>query len=173
VGKKFRADTPLGRITVRPKRVEVYPSRDKLAIGIAFVLDYQYAILNTSGTLWLSATPSASAGGKKILLSEIAVTRKFSNPIWKVASVLLQDTLANAISKGFELDLAPPLLAAERQLSTALTQAGQQGGIVFAPSDVRIGVGRILTNDKLFQVEAILDAQVDAELGSVKPGTRE
>ena len=168
VGKKFRTDTPLGRITVRPKRVDVYPSADRLAIGIAFVLDYQYAILSSSGTLWLSAKPSASASGKKILLSGIAVTRKFSNPIWNVASVLLQDTLANAIGKGFELDLAPPLLAAERQLSATLSQAGQKGGIVFSPSDVRLGVGRILTNDKLFQVEAIFDAQVNVELGGVK-----
>lgn len=173
VGKKFRADTPLGRITVRPKRVELYPSADRLAIGIAFVLEHQHAILASSGTVWLSARPSASASGKKIVLTEIAVTRKFSNPIWNVASVLLQDTLANAIAKGFELDLAPSLTAAQHQLSAALVQAGRQGGVTLTPSDVQIGVGRILTNDKLFQVEAILEAQVGAELGSVKLGTKE
>lgn len=173
VGKRFSANTPLGGITVRPKRVDIYPSADKVAIGIAFVLDYDYRIFNTSGTVWLAARPEASNGGKAIVLRDIVITRKFSNPIWNVASLLLQDKLTEAIRNGFLLDLAPPLQDAERQLAAALGQAGQQSGVAMRASDVRLGVGRILTNDQLFQVEAILDAQVDAQLGSVPFGVKE
>lgn len=58
--------------------------------------------------------------------------------------------------------------------STAiLAQAGQGSGIVFNAHDVALRIERILTNDQLFQVEVVLDATVDAQLGTLNLGIKE
>lgn len=173
VGKSFAAQTPLGEVVLRPKKVEIYPSGEHIALGVSFILDSDWSIFDTSGTVWFSAKPSAIDGGRKIRLSEITVTRKFSSPIWNLASVLLQERLAAAVATGFELDLSQPIGAAEAQLSAILGQAGQGSGIVFNARDVALRVDRILTNDQLFQVEVVLDATVDAQLGTINLGLKE
>lgn len=161
---EFQSDSPLGEVQVRPKNVTIYPSQDRIAIGIAFVLDFDFWLFNTSGTVWLAAKPTAIDGGKKIRISDVTVTRKFSSPIWEVASVLLEGRVRDAIANGFELDLTQPIQTAEKQLTDIISQAGQGNGFVLTAEDVRIGIGRIMTNDDLFQLEVVLDAIVRAKL---------
>lgn len=173
VGKFFTAQTPLGEISVQPTRISIYPSGERLALGIGFVLRDPRSVFGTSATVWLSAKPVAVDGGKKIRLTDITVTRKFSNPLWNLASVLLQDTLAKAIADGFELDLRRSVGDAQRQLGAMLVAAGQGSGVKFAARDIDLRVERILTNDQLFQVEVVLDATVDARLGTLPFAVKE
>jgi len=173
VGKFFTAQTPLGEISVQPTRISIYPSGERLALGIGFVLRDPRSVFGTSATVWLSAKPVAVDGGKKIRLTDITVTRKFSNPLWNLASVLLQDTLAKAIADGFELDLRRSVGDAQRQLGAMLVAAGQGSGVEFAARDIDLRVERILTNDQLFQVEVVLDATVDARLGTLPFAVKE
>lgn len=173
VGRFFTAQTPLGEISVQPTRIAIYPSGERLALGIGFVLRDPNSVFGTSATVWLSAKPLAVDGGKKIRLSDITVTRKFSNPLWNLASVLLQDTLAKAIADGFELDLHHNVGHAQRQLAAMLATAGQGSGIDFAARDIDLRVERIFTNDQLFQVEVVLDATVDARLGTLPFAVKE
>lgn len=167
-GKKFVTPTPIGKATILPIRVEVYPSGDKIAIGISFAVEYPIFFLNSSGTVWLTAKPTAIDNGRRIQLSDVRVTEKFSNPIWNFAAVVLQETITKAVADGFELDLNPPLSQSENQLVKIIDEAGQGSGVSMNARDVKIGVGRILTNDKVFQIEAILDAIVDAKLDPIR-----
>jgi Domain of unknown function (DUF4403) len=167
-GRRYTAQTPIGNVTVLPRRVEVFPSGEKIALGISFEVQYQYLFLNTSGTIWLTAKPTTKDNGRRIRLEEIVVTRKFSSPIWEFASALLQEKVVAAAQDGFELDMNPPLSSAEADLTRIINEAGQSSGIALSAKDVKLSVGRILTNDKLFQLEALLDASVEAKLGSIR-----
>lgn len=168
--QKFRASTSLGDILVTPAKVELYPTADgqQVALGVSVAVEFQYLFfLNSSGTVWMTAKPEAVDGGRRVRLSDIKVTRKFSNPIWNVASVLLEDKVAGALRDGFELDLNEPLSKAEADITATLSNAGQGSGVTLSARDVKISVGRMLANEKSFQLEAIFDAMVEARLGEI------
>lgn len=170
-GQKYQASEPLGGVTVTPQRVEVYPTDDgkSLAIGVGVAVEFRWLFfLNTSGTVWLKGSPAAINGGRSIRISDVKVTRKFSNPIWDMASALIEQQVASALKNGFELDLAPPIASAEQQLTSVLNQAGQASGVKLEASDVKIQLGRMLANDRAFQLEAVLDAVVKADLGVMR-----
>lgn len=126
------------------------------------MLDYRYRLFNTSGTVWFAGRPEAANAGKAIRINDIAVTRKFDNPIWAVASLLLEETIRQAVADGFLVDLTKPLSDAERQLSESLNKAGHGKGFTLQAKDVSIAVGRILTNDAALQAEGLFDAVVEA-----------
>ena len=166
---KFITNSPLGRVRLTPTKVELYPTDNgqKLALGVSVAVEFQYLFfMNTSGTVWLTAKPEAVDGGRKVRLSEVKVTRKFANPIWDVASVLIEDQVTRAIRNGFEMDLSQPFSKAEGDITDLVNNAGQDG-VKLTASDVKIGIGRMLANEKAFQVEALFDAKVDASLGKV------
>ncbi len=167
--QKFIGSTPLGKVKVTPTKVDLYPTANgqQLAIGVAVAVEFQYLFfLNTSGTVWLTAKPEAVGGGRKVRLSEVKVTRKFDNPIWNIASVLLEEKVAEALGSGFEMDLSQSFSKAEGDITNMINNAGQ-GGVRLVASDVKIGVGRMLANEKAFQVEGLFDAKVDATLGRI------
>lgn len=166
VGREFPADTPVGKITVRPTNIQVYPSGDHLAIGVSFVLNYEHVLLNTSGTVWFSSKIDATPDGKQLRLSEVAVTRKFSSPLWEIASIVLDDQLRNAISNGFQIDLTKPLGDTEAAITQALSSAGNGKGFELIATNVNTRVGRIATQDDVLVVEGLLDATVVASIES-------
>ena len=167
--QKLVTHTSLGNLRITPTQVELYPTADgqALALGVSVAVEFQYLFfLNSSGTVWFTATPEAVDSGRRIRLRDIKVTRKFSNPIWDVASVILEDKIADALSKGFELDLNDPLSKVEADITSKVNNVSQ-GGVSLSAHDVKISVGRMLANEKAFQLEAIFDAQVDASLGKI------
>jgi len=131
-------------------------------------VEFQYLFfLNTSGTVWLTAKPEALNSGKKIRLSNVKVTRKFSNPVWDIASALLDTKISEAVEKGFEVDLDEALSKDEADITSAINSAGLGGTVNLVARDVKLGAGRMLAAEKAFQVEVIFDALVEASLGSV------
>lgn len=172
-GQRFEASTSLGDVRVTPTNVDLYPTADgkALALGVSVAVEFDYLFfLNSSGTVWMTATPEALDGGRRIRLTDMKVTRKFSNPIWDLASVVLEDKIAAALRDGFELDLNPPLSQAEADITRMINNAGQGSGVALSARDVKISVGRMLANDKAFQLEAIFDAKVEASLGQLSLG---
>lgn len=163
LGRTFSASTPLGGIAVRPKSIRIFPSGESVAIGVGFVLDYQYKIFNTSGTVWFSARPVVE-NGKVLRLADIRITRRFDNPIWAVASFLLEDRVQGAISNGIVIDLTQTLTNAEQQVTASLNGASQGQGFDINAHDVSIGIGRILTADPALQVEGLFRATVDVTM---------
>jgi hypothetical protein len=167
LGRSYRLETPLGWITVRPKNIELYPSRDEVAIGIAFVLDYDRYLLGTSGTVWFAGKFDASSDGKRIQISKMAMTRKFTNPIWTIASALFEGEVQKAVADGFVLDLSQPLQDVESQVTAALSHSGEGLGVNVNASNVSIGVGRIATGAERLQVEGQFRATVQAAVEQV------
>lgn len=168
--QKFRASTSLGEVAITPTKVELYPTDNgtALALGVSVAVEFQYLFfLNSSGTVWMTARPEAINGGRSVRLTDIKLTRKFSNPIWNIASVVLEDKVTKAIRDGFQLDLDVPLTKAEADITAAINGAGQGSAVSLSAHDVKISAGRMLANDKAFQLEALFDAIVDASLGRV------
>jgi hypothetical protein len=169
-GQRFEASTPLGGVRVTPMGLDIYPTDDgrSLAIGVQVAVEFQYLFfLNTSGTLWLTATPEAVDSGRRMRLKDVKVTRKFSNQIWNLASVVLDDKISNAIRDGFELDMTVPIAKAEADITNMINNAGQGSPVTFQARDVRLGLGRFLANSKAFQLEVLFDALVSAQLGQI------
>lgn len=167
---KLSTSTSLGDVLVTPMSVEMFPTADgaQLALGVSVAVEFQYLFfLNTSGTVWLTAKPEALNSGRKIRLSNVKVTRKFTNPAWDLASVLLDTKISEAVEKGFEVDLDQALSKAEADITSAINGAGQGGTVNLAARDVKLSVGRMLAAEKAFQLEVIFDALVEANLGRV------
>lgn len=168
--KKLSAHTPLGDVRVTPTKVELFPTAGgaELALGVSVAVEFQYLFfLNTSGTVWLTAKPESLDSGRRIRLSDINVTRKFSNPIWNIASLALESKIAEAIRDGFELDLGPSLIKAENDITSMINSAGQGGVVTLSAKDVKIALGRMLAAEKAFQLEVIFDAAVEANIEKV------
>ncbi|RRS03490.1 DUF4403 family protein [Aquabacterium soli] len=166
----FGGKTPAGDVKVTFKDVQFYPTTDgqMLAIGVSAAVEFRWLwFLNSSGTIWLTARPQALDQGRKIRLSDVKVTRKFTNPIWDLVSLLLDDKLTEVVRNDFEMDLNPTFAQAEADITAMINSAGQDGSVTLQARDVKIAVGRMLANEQTFQVEALFDAIVDAKLGKV------
>lgn len=167
VGKVIVSDTPLGQAKLTPKKVYLYPSNDKIVIGLSFLLGTEKWLFDTSGTVWLMGSLKSSEDGKKILISNLKVTRKFTNPIWNVASVLLQDKVTEVISKGFELDLSKQIAEVEMQVRNELAKFGNNSKVDLLIKDVNISIGDIVTAKDLLHVEGVFDATIEANLNEI------
>jgi hypothetical protein len=169
VGKEFTVGAGAEQIKIWPKKIEIYPSGDKLVIGVGFALHQAIYILNTSGTVWFEGSLQADSTGQKIVISNVAITRQFSNPIWDIASVLLQGQIQNAVSQGFVVDLTSTLNTAKGQMATGLSNMNADSSVKVTVANPSIGVGRIYTGDTNLTVEGLLTAKVLADLGSISP----
>ncbi len=168
VGKEFDTATGAGRLRLWVKGIEVYPSGNRLVVGVKFAVKTPHSFLNTSGTIWLAGELAASSDGQQVLASNLDLTRKFSNPLWDVASVLLDNDVQNAVKAGATLDLRDELTdastAVEKQIESLSNEA-----VIVDTNDTSIRLGKILTNNDALVVEGLLRASVEATLKSLPP----
>ena len=85
-GQTYSRDTPAGEIEVTINDVEIYPSGNRLVVGVNLKADFPSSALDTKGSVYLIGTPVVERG-TTISLPDLAFTRVLDNDFWNAATV--------------------------------------------------------------------------------------
>lgn len=167
-GKSFDIEGIDGKSNAVVQSLELYPSGNKLAVGVTFVADLPSQFFDVSGTIWLSGEPVVDPTGKILSLKDVAITRKLDNGLWSVLSAAFQNTIKSEIQKNLRYDLSADEAKAIQDIQIAIADSSKTGGVQFLVEDFNIKIGRVGVGEKSFYIEALLDAKWDATIGEIQ-----
>ncbi len=157
-GKTFVSNTPAGNIKVTINSLEIYPSGDRLVIGMNLKADLPSHWLDVSGDLYLFAKPVVE-GQTKVQLVDIGFSRKFDNDLWNAATALLEGHIMNEIRKAAVFDFTAEIGSAKEALQAELKNPLATLGVVISADDVSIGLGRLAIAGNELAIEGLFSAK--------------
>lgn len=159
-GKTFTSDTSIGKVSVTANNVEIYPFDKRLAIGVHLKADLPRRWLDTSGTVYLFATPVVEADGVRISITDVGFSRKLDNDFWNAATVLFEGPILGEIKKAATYDLTSDIAKLKAMLTKKLQDPVSTPGMVVTVENVSIRLGRIAVAEKELAVEGLFTANV-------------
>ena len=142
--RAFSADIPGGKAKVVVKDAVVYPSDDKIAIGLSFEASMPGRLFNVAGKLFLTGKPVVENDGMVIRLTDIAFARRLDNPLWTIASVIFEEKIKKAIGEAARIDLEPEIAKRSEALRAALADPSKTQGVKVTIRDLKAGVEAIV-----------------------------
>lgn len=161
-GKPVRAHG--GAIT--PTKIEMFPSNDRLAIGVTFRADAPAKLKGQTATVWYTAVPGIEQNGHLIRLNDLAMTQKSEGPLWALAPAI--DALPKAVAAGSSFDLGPLVHDAETKVHQAIADPKNTAGANVAIANDDLKLGRTALLKDAFVVQGDFEADVNVALG--EPG---
>ena len=156
--------TDAGEVVLDDLDVEVYPSGERIAIGIDFSADLPRRLFDASGTLWLTAAPVVTETGDGVLFEDIQVTRQTDSALWNVLSAAFEQRLRSELEKTARLDLSAQRDQAMESIAAALSSAGQDGGVDLDLVDADLRLDSISAGSEALIVVALYTAGVETTL---------
>lgn len=123
----FLKDVPGGKVEVRVLDVDVYPSKESLALGLKIDAKTPASWFNTSGWVYLSGNPRVAEGGKAIHVENIKFATVVDNAFWSTAGLLFQDEILKAINAHATFDLSKDIDKAANEIAQAIAKADVPG----------------------------------------------
>jgi hypothetical protein len=155
-------ETEAGEIVVEVANLDIYPSGDRLAVGIDFSAEMPRRLFDAGGTLWLTARPVLSEDGAGIALRNIDVTRQLDSAVWSLATAAFEGRIRAALAQAAVIDLGDQRAAAIEAIEAAAAEAGSRGGVDLDLRTRDLALeGITIAADRLV-VEAIYAADLEA-----------
>lgn len=161
-GKTFEQDTPVGKVVVKIKGAEIYPSSEKLVVGIDISADLPSSLLDTQGSVYLLATPKIE-NGTRVVLADSNYSQTLDNAFWSVVATLFEGQIRDAISKRATYDLTADFDKAKGELANKLNDPATIPGWKVVLNEVDMRVGRVAVADKELAVEGLFSALATIE----------
>lgn len=139
--------------SVTPKEISVYPSGDRLVIGVRFESKISKPKkLAPQGWVYLVAKPSFDVATQALTLTEVDFSRVIDNDLWNSLSFLFQDRIRKEIEKAARVDLRPQIAEARKVLRKELSTAAAKEGINVDLKDDFIGLKQVAVTDAGVQI---------------------
>lgn len=166
--REFASETSAGKMTVRLKDIEIFPSGKRLAVGVQFSADAPTSIFDTTGTAWLVARPVIGADGKSIGLTDVAVHRKVDNAAIQFLTAVFDEQINGAIAGAAKYDLRKDEQGAVEALQRAIADPTKTGGVKLTVTEPSVQFGRIAVEEGALSAEGLFKAGWSAEVQEVK-----
>lgn len=163
----FEQPLAVGDTRIKVEGVEIYPSNDRLAVGVKFSTSLPWRIFDATGVVWVTARPRMEDGGKVIRFEDVEVTRQLDSTLWSAVSLVLKDVLQQELQKAAVYDLTDASQKAVAAIAQSLSDPGRTAGFRFEIKDADLSLGRILPEADALAVEGLFSADLDAELVDV------
>jgi hypothetical protein len=125
--QSFQKDMPGGKVEVRIVDVDVYPSKDSLALGLKIDAKTPASWFNTSGWVYLSGKPTVVKDGKAVRVENIQFATVVDSAFWSTAQLLFQDEILKAIDAHATFDLSAEIDKAAKEITQAIAKADVSG----------------------------------------------
>jgi hypothetical protein len=158
-GKTFEGAAAQGKAKVTVKGVEIYPSGERVVVGLKVAADLPTRWLDVSGDVYLFAKPVVDSA-TKVRLADIGFARKLDNEIWSLGTALFEKQIIDALASVAVYDFANDIANAKKSLQEALARPATAPGVRATLDDVSIGVGRVAVTDKDLAAEGLFAAKV-------------
>jgi hypothetical protein len=166
-GRSFEVQS--GSVSLKVNDVEIYPTGGgRLVVGVGFSAKLPWRVFDAKGHVWVVAKPVVEAGGKRLVLTEIAFARKLDNPLWSTLSALLEGPVRQALAGLASFDLGPGADRAAAELTKAMADPTKTGGVELELANPHVALGRLIVGRSDLIAEAILDVDVFGTLQEIR-----
>lgn len=165
--KPIIIESEAGPISVAIDDLEVFPSGDRLAVGVHFAADLPRRIFDASGWVWLTALPVVEKEGTAVRLQDVKLSRQIDNAIWRVPTAAFQTMIEREIEAAGQYDLSPAITEAVAAINDAIQDPSKTGGVRFLVSEPGMQLGRIGLGQQELTVEVLMSANWSATLESI------
>jgi hypothetical protein len=157
-GKSIRtrgaAITPLG--------IEMFPSGDRLAVGVTFRADVRGRMRGKTGTVWFIATPTIDNNGHAVRLSNLTMTNKTNSRLWSAVAAPVNSELPKTIGATYGYDFSWLVRDAKTKLDQAIANPKNTANVKINISNDDLHLGRTAMLPQNFIVEGLFNADVTA-----------
>jgi hypothetical protein len=159
----IQKDVPGGKVDVHLLDVDVYPTRDSLALGLKIDAKTPGSWFNTKGWVYLHGRPTVVENGKAVKIEDLRFATVVDSAFWTIVESLFQGEILNALNAHATFDLRKEIDKAANEISQAIAKAEVQGlKIVAGAPDLSLG-GIYVTGDSLVVLTRLV-MPVDAEV---------
>ena len=146
---------------------DVYPSGERVVVALGFLLETGLPILDASGTLYVLGRPRI-VGPTSFDLAGFRFSRVVDNPLWRIASVIWEDVILDAVRALARFDLKAEADDAARLAAAALVRHAKANGLELHMDPPRVTL-RDLSNtehDLMAEIEirSAADLRLDGSL---------
>lgn len=126
-GKSFKQNAGPGDVEVRIEDAEVYPSGDRLVVGIQINAKTPGRWFDTSGWIYLSGKPRPINEGKGVTIEELGFATVLDNAFWSSVQGLFEGQILSAIQASSTFDLSGPIDQAADKVFSGVANASIPG----------------------------------------------
>lgn len=160
--KPISTGTPAGEATITTRQVNVYPSGDQLVIAALIDIDLPTSLLDVSGWVYLTTTPRADDNGTALRLTEPKFSRDVDSQLWRLVSVVLEDTIKEGLINWGMIDLTTPIETAKDRLAKQVARSRQGFRVDVGEPELRLGEIAVTANQLV--IETIFRSRADIAL---------
>lgn len=135
-GRSFRVETPQGPAVVELAEFEIYPTGDRVAMGVRFGADIPGHFLDVRGEVFVTAKPRPTADGLGLELQDVSISRRLDHELWEVLSAIFEQKLIQGIETAGKVQLGPAWQEAEAMLQEQLAANTKGTGL-----ELKMGAG--------------------------------
>lgn len=158
IGKKFSESTPLGQASVAINDIDVYPSGDKLVVGLHISARAPGKVADTQGVVYVFATPFV-ANGNKVVLHGIGFSEVLDNDFWKWASVIFEGRIIKELERNSVFDLSSQIAASQNDIAEKLKSVSP--GLSAEIVNPKLALGRLVAAKDEVAAEVIYEASIN------------
>jgi hypothetical protein len=161
-GQEFEVDTPTGEAIIKVNDIYLYPSGERIAVGLKFEIDMSDRLLDVNGTVYLSGVPVVEENGTVIRLDDVQFTRVLDNELWSVVSVVLSETIKEKLSDTVRYDLSERIEDVKGKLDEILSKTEEKVKINL--TNPKLSLGRVgVSGDNIF-IEGVFNSKAELTL---------
>lgn len=168
LGKTFTLDVGGKPGSVRFQEVEIFPSGDRVAVGLRFAADIPGRLFSVSGTLYAAARPEVSPDGLVLSLADVQFGRILDNELWNVLSVLFEGEIKELLTRNTRFDLRAQASDLGALLVSTLQDPATIPGLKLQVQSPKLSVDTIYVEATQLTAIVRIGTKVQAEvLGSI------
>lgn len=157
-GKQIRA----GSAAITPIGIEIFPSADKLAVGITFLANVGGRMHGKTGTVWFTATPAIDDSGHAVRLGNLTMTKKTSSKLWPVVGGPVNHELPKTVAALYSYDFSWLVHDAKTKIDQAIANPKNTANVKIAVSNDDLHLGHMAMLPQNLVVGGLFSADMTA-----------
>lgn len=166
-GKTFESRLAGANVSVTPTGFAIYPSGDKLAVGISFSAKAPWHLFDASGQIFLTAKPVIEKNGTVIGLTEVAFSRKLDNALYTALSVVFEQQINTAIIGVAQIDLTETIAEQLKAAQTLLADPKLIRTVRLTIRDAKANVESLVPETSTLAALVKIDVDIDASVQDI------
>jgi len=151
-----------GGAAITPLGIEMFPSNDRLAVGVTFRADVHGPMRGKTGTVWFTANPTIDNNGHAVRLSNLTMTSKTNSRLWPAVAAPVNRELPKTIGATYGYDFSWLVSDAKTKLDQAIANPKNTANVKVNLSNDDLHLGRTAMLPQNFIIEGLFNADVTA-----------
>ncbi len=163
-GKSFKQKTDVGDINIHVKEVYIYPSNNKIVIGVKFKADVNGKLLKTTGKLFLVSKPTLNKSGTRLSLTRVSFSREFNNALLNAITYVFKTRINKLIEEKAQFDLSDTIKQTLTMLKKELYSQQKNSQFKIHLNQLKLRVSQLVVGAQQLILEAKLTGLVNLQL---------